>query len=207
MNNIKRFSSRKEVTEFLKEKEIDTSNWSEEKWLSLNKGQAEIHMMELAECIYDEYQNSVPTQLKENEWHIPMRNKIDNDILLDTLEDGNFPNDKIENYLVKISTAMAAHTSYTIVGGEAVKSYEKWIELHDKLVAYDPPHSSPMEHCARAMSDDEYYSYVKGTVDAKIDADGFINIEGHTNLNVFGWCNNLKGFISYRYMIDNKWKS
>jgi hypothetical protein len=54
------------------------------------------------------------------------------------------------------------------------------------------------------MSDDEYYSYVKGTVDAKIDADGFINIEGHTNLNVFGWCNNLKGFIPYRYMIDNK---
>lgn len=71
MNNIKRFSSRKEVTEFLKEKGIDTSNWSEEKWLSINKGQAEIHMMALAEAIYDEYQNSVPLQLKENQWHIP----------------------------------------------------------------------------------------------------------------------------------------
>ena len=45
---------------------------------------------------------------------------------------------------------------------------------------------------------------VADSVDAKIDADGFINIEGHTNLNVFGWCNNLKGFIPYRYMIDNK---
>ena len=29
MNNIKRFSSRKEVTEFLTTKGIDTSNWSE----------------------------------------------------------------------------------------------------------------------------------------------------------------------------------
>ena len=72
MNNIKRFSSRKEVTEFLKEKEIDTSNWSEEKWLSLNKGQAEIHMMDLAEAIYDCIQESVPKKLKEGEWHIPM---------------------------------------------------------------------------------------------------------------------------------------
>ena len=40
-------------------------------WLHLNKGQAEIHLMNLAEKIYDEYQNSVPLQLKENQWHIP----------------------------------------------------------------------------------------------------------------------------------------
>lgn len=39
--------------------------------LQCNRGQAEIHMMYLAEKIYDEYQNSVPLQLKENQWHIP----------------------------------------------------------------------------------------------------------------------------------------
>ena len=72
MSNIKRFSSRKEVTEFLKEKGIDTSNWSEEKWLQLNNGQAEIHMMMLSEKIYDCIQESIPIQLKQNEWHIPM---------------------------------------------------------------------------------------------------------------------------------------
>ncbi len=72
MSNLKRFSSRKEVTEFLKEKGIDTSNWSEEKWLSINKGQAEIHMMALAESIYDAVNESTPRQLKEEEWHIPM---------------------------------------------------------------------------------------------------------------------------------------
>ena len=72
MSNIKRFSSRKEVTEFLKEKGIDTSNWSEEKWLKLNKGQAEIHMMSLAEEIYDAMNESTPKQLKSGEYHIPM---------------------------------------------------------------------------------------------------------------------------------------
>ena len=181
MSNIKRFSSRKEVTEFLKEKEIDTSNWSEEKWLSLNKGQAEIHMMALAECIYDAVNESTPKQLTEYRWYIPFRDKI-------VELYGELPTeDKI-----KISVAMSAHTSYTIVGGEAVKSYEKWIELYDKLIAYDPPHSSPMEHCARAMSHDEYYGFFKGFIrDPKLYSGN-------------GWCNNLKGFIPYRYFIDNK---
>ena len=41
-------------------------------WFKINKGQAEIHMMMLSEKIYDCIQESVPTQLKENEWHLPM---------------------------------------------------------------------------------------------------------------------------------------
>ena len=128
---------------------------------------------------------------------------------LKKLAQNKLGDDSIESQnkvLVMISTSLAARTSYTVVGEEKEVDYEKMIDLHDRLLAQDPPHSSPLEHCARAMSHDEYYSYVKGTVDAKIDADGFINIEGHTNLNVFGWCNNLKGFIPYRYFIDNKIK-
>lgn len=70
MNKIQ-FKSRKDASEFLKTKGIDTSNWTEKKWLKLNKGQSEIHMMALAEAMYDEYQNSVPLQLKQNQWHIP----------------------------------------------------------------------------------------------------------------------------------------
>ena len=46
-------------------------------WLQINKGQAEIHMMMLSEKIYDEYQNSVPLQLKENQWHIPFINVVE----------------------------------------------------------------------------------------------------------------------------------
>ena len=101
-------------------------------------------------------------------------------------------------WLVKVSTAMAAHTSYTIVGNEPVKSYDKWIELHDKLIAYDPPHSSPMEHCARAMNDNEYETFIKGKVSIEFAEDS-----DYANNDVKGWCYNLKGFIPYRYLIDN----
>ena len=85
--------------------------------------------------------------------------------------------------LVMISTAMAAHTSYTVVGGEAVKSYEKWIELHDKLIAYDPPHSSPLEHCCLCVSEEEYNNSFKGVEK--------------------GWFRNYRGFKSYREIVEN----
>lgn len=45
-------------------------------WLQINKGQAEIHMMMLSEKIYDCIQESVPLQLKENQWHTPFEDKI-----------------------------------------------------------------------------------------------------------------------------------
>ena len=177
MSNIKRFSSRKEVTEFLKEKEIDTSNWSEEKWLSLNKGQAEIHIMDLAEKIYDAMNESTPEQLEAGEWHIPFSSNFDMGYFADTTNGIDYAS------MVKVSTAMAARTSYTVVGDEKEVDYEKMIGLHDRLIGQNPPHSSPMEHCARAMSDEEYYG-----------------IEGVGK----GWCRNYKGFIQYRHLIENK---
>ena len=173
-------------------------------WLQINKGQAEIHIMDLAEKIYDSMNESKPKQLKAGEWHIPFEDKIHIDGIQGItaiLKDGSKQYQEakwITEAKVKISTAMAAHTSYTVVGGEAVKSYEKWIEIHDKLMSYDPPHSSPLEHCARAMSDEEYYHSVKGfrLNNTSLDTPKWEESD-------FGWCNNLKGFIPYRYFIDN----
>ena len=103
------------------------------------------------------------------------------------------------------SVAMAARTSYTVVGEEKGLDYEALIGLHDRLIAQDPPHSSPLEHCARAMSNEEHNSYLKGVIEL-IDID-----EPEYNGGIYepkfsekGWCNNFKGFIPYRYLVDNK---
>ena len=183
----------------------------EENWKILNKGQAEIHMMALAECIWDAYNESTPKQLSPNEWHIPFKDEIDlqdwyNNIKRPTAAFWNelegYEQDK---YIVKVSTAMAARTSYTVVGEEKGLDYKAMIGLHDRLIAQDPPHSSPLEHCARAMSDEEHGSYIKGKIDL-IDID-----EPEYNGGIYepkfsekGWCNNFKGFIPYRYLVDNK---
>ena len=70
MNKIQ-FKTRKEVSDFLKEKNIDTTNWTEEKWQSINKSQAEIHIQALAEAMWDQFQESTPKLLKVGEYHLP----------------------------------------------------------------------------------------------------------------------------------------
>lgn len=65
------FKSRKEATQFLKEKGIDTSNWTEEKWQSINQSQADIHIQAIAELMWDEINLSIPKTLKSGEYHLP----------------------------------------------------------------------------------------------------------------------------------------
>ncbi len=157
-----------------------------------NKGQAEIHIMDLAEKIYDAMNESIPNQLEVGEWHIPFTENLNLFELAKMYPDA----DEFQNVCVKISTAMAARTSYTIVGEEKEIDYNKMIELHDRLISQDPPHSSCLEHCNRAMTDEEYESFIKGNIDI-----GF-NIPKEAQ----GWCANIKGFIPYRYMVDNNLK-
>lgn len=142
---IQKFKSRKEVSSFLKEKGIDTTNWSEEKWLSINKGQAEIHMMALAEAMWDAYNESVPESLVEGMWHIPYMSNIDSSKLK------SMRGIDVTKEMIKISTAMCARVSYTVVGEEGKEpNYENDIKLHDRLAASG--HASPFEHIAQASN-------------------------------------------------------
>lgn len=135
---------------------------------------------------------------------------------LKELAKNRFGEDSIEfqnQILIMISVASAARTSYTVVGDEKEIDYSKMIELHDRLI--EMRHDSPLEHCARAMTNEEFVSFTKtihstsnkvektnqgGLRQGEVLVNDFIvNREEH-----YGWCNNLKGFIPYRYMIDNK---
>lgn len=163
----------------------------------LNKGQAEIHMMVLAEAIYDARNESVPKQLQPGEWHIPFENKISItsefvDSHYHNLEDQEEENEAYTKLVIAISTAMTARTSYTVIGDEKEINYQKMIELHDRLISQNPRHSSPMEHCARAMDDVEYHHFVKGE----------LFIENNKPKHSLGWCRNFKGFIQYRHILE-----
>ena len=101
-------------------------------------------------------------------------------------------NDSLEaqnQIMLKIATARCARLSYMTFDGEI--DYEKDIQLHDRLLA--DGHMSPFEHCARAMTNLEYRNFTKTTP--------YPDENGHTESE--GWCNNFKGFIQYRYLIEN----
>ena len=110
-----------------------------DEWLLYNKGQSEIHMMELAEKMYDAINESTPKKLKEGEWHLPMGIDIPD-------------KDKL-----KIVTARCARRSYQTLGDNPKIDYEADIRLHDRLLV--ERHASPFEHAAICRGDERYANY------------------------------------------------
>ena len=181
-------------------------------WLSINKSGAEIHIQKIAEMMWDAMNESTPKQLSSGEWHIPMGDRIDEhktEQLTSFKDKKNIPMEDVDDFFnemdsvkLKICTARAARISYETLGDNPKIDYEADIKLHDRLM--EMKHWSPFEHCARAMSNAEYYSFIKGVVKTKV-ANSFGEIRSHTidaKSNVFGWCNNFKGFIQYRHLVE-----
>jgi thymidylate synthase ThyX len=184
--SVETYRSRKDVINSLTKEghSLETfTNLSEVDWLKRNEGQAEIHMMALAEAMYDAYNESTPRELKEGDWHIPFGDNLHND---DNFKRFIIDNSLIDNQMqvfkeskIKVATARCARVSYTVVGEEAQEfNYENDIKLHDRLL--ESKHMSPFEHCAKAMPN----SYFDGTP--------------------ANWSGNFKGFIQYRKLIPNE---
>lgn len=172
-------------------------NMTEMDWLKANTGQAEIHMMALAEAMWDAMSESIPKELKAGEWHIPFGDDIDEVELAEFNHyapiSSNIPefNRHANELKVKIATARCARVSYTVVGEEKGHSLEKDLELHDKFLNQKPFHASPFEHCARALTQDEIYNVNNG-----IRMDEF-------NGPFSYWSRNFKGFIQYRAIAES----
>lgn len=175
IDNLNTFRSKKDFLNHYG-KDFETSQIE---WLKRNKGFAEIHIMELSEKMWDAYRESTPKKIKEGEWHTPFGDKIDEHDLSKTLNE--ITRDNVEFQKVKISVARCARISYETLGDNPKIDYLADINLHDKLLKDN--HMSPFEHVAKAMTDREYESFGKNNKEK-------------------GWCNNFKGFIQYRYLIE-----
>jgi len=170
-------------------------NNTNEEWFSLSESGAEIHIQALAEAMWDAQNESIPNQLQPGEWHMPFMGNFDPKKLLEL--SGQEPED-FELVCRKIATARAARLSYLTFDGEI--DYEKDIALHDTLLASG--HMSPFEHCARAMTKNEYSSFIKGKSIDEDESGLSIGIQCFDN-EARGWCNNFRGFIPYRYLIEH----
>ena len=150
-------------------------------------------MQALAEAMWDAYNESTPKELKAGEWHIPFGDQMDED-KIETLLHGPYrasyvrKEGDVQQAKIEIATARCARLSYMTFDGEI--DYEKDLKLHDKLI--ENGHLSPLEHICQCLTEEEYQASIK-TV-------GFYN--GRSVIEE-GWCSNLKGFKSYRYMVEN----
>lgn len=163
----------------------------------------EIHFQELAHQMLTTWNEYEFKPLKAGEWHMPFGDQIDDDRLFQaigvTKTNGWQPYVTlellnpliVERTKIEIATARCARISYGTFEGK--DDYEADIKLHDRLAASG--HWSPFEHCAQAMSQEEFYGYVRGwTTYQQYD------FEQHE----LGWCGNFKGWTQYRKLFPNE---
>lgn len=217
IENMKSLGESQETIDFIK-----TMSYIERQ--AMNEGQADIHIMELAESMYDGYRSSVPKPLNEGEWHIPYGDDIDDGLSLDAMMEKLMKDGKdsetayetakkmVEDGSVRrmIASVRCARLSYLTLGDNPEINYYKDIELYGILTKSE--HWSPFEHIGRAMTMDEYRRNIRGKVMfvGDIDYPADAHSENYIALGEgacvrrehAGWSRNLKGFIQYRSLLD-----
>jgi len=199
----KTFKSRKEFIEFYRTQNIghDFESWSDLEWLKINRGMGEIHIMDLAEKIYDALKTSTPHILEPGDWHIPYGEDINLPPTI-PIEEGLSLTEGVLLRKLKISVARCARLSYQTLGDNPKIDYTADLRLFDTL--FSSGHLSPFEHVARLMTDDEYDAFTKGKLNI---VNGITGQEVMINDGISeGWCNNFRGFIQYRWLLENKEK-
>jgi len=179
--------SKKDIIEHIRDYRLDTDvlAWDDIEWLQHNRGQAEIHFMDLAEKMYDALNESTPVIMNDDEWHIPFSERPE-----------FIPEMSLKDKIM-LSCAMTARTSYTTINDNEVLTLEKAKKIYDKCV--ESGHFSVVSHCAKCMTDYEYDTWIKG----KCEKSEKLNILAIPN-EAKGFNKNLRGFVSLRQYIEDK---
>lgn len=152
-------------------------------WLRNHKD-AQPEIKELAHCMWEARQQSIPAILESGGWHVPYYNgnygdgvwkssgymRTSDDEITDSKRGGCSLDEAL-----KISASCCAQVSYRLTD----QSVDKALKIYDMLVNSKPVHASPFEHQATPMSED-----------TDIDQSGVTGYNkrlGYYSGNFFGW--------------------
>jgi hypothetical protein len=207
-------------TDFQYFKETFSKSYSKMLLSGDNFGSAEIHIMEIAEKMYDLYYNIGSkayvegiyntSNFNSERWYIPYENFVDSALVKESIQnyskkmyiDSNLP-DMFLTLKLKMFSGIAAKTSYTELGDinkthnseeESVKYLMQCIEVGQTCMSYK--HYSPLEHCIRIMNRKEYSN---NTIVE-------YNSNSQTRHTQYGWSRNIRGGIQLRVFLEKGWK-
>lgn len=156
-------------------------------WLQHNKGQAEIHFMDLAEKMYDALNESNPVETGDNDWHIPFSDRPE------------FTPEMSLKDKIMLSCAMTARVSYTTIADNETLTLEKARKIYEKCV--EQGHFSIVSHVAKCMTTEEYETWIKGKVQKDNYTDGY---SYEVPKESKGYNKNLRGFVSLRQYVEDE---
>lgn len=157
-------------------------------WLKCNKGQADIHMMAVAEAIYDAWNEAKFKQLRGGEWHIPYGDQMDEEEINRIITE--YTELTLQEAKIMISIARCARLSYQTLGNNPIINYKADIDIYYRLKK--DGHWSPFEHVAQAMTHNQFNNCSKTIIDSKGDF-----------RQELGWLANFRGWIQQRSLLEN----
>lgn len=158
---------------------VTATEWDNFFKLRLHKD-AQPEIQELAKCMKEAMDNSLPVTLHPGEWHLPYITDADwDDNNWDSFED---------KFVKKISASRCARISY-LNHDNSTPDIEKDIKLADMLLAAG--HMSPLEHQGTPMRQDSFNVHAE---------EGITHIDRYDNL----WSGNFRGWIQYRQLEEQQ---
>lgn len=177
------------------------TNWDNFFNLRIHRdSQPEICM--LAYKMYQALQDSKPTLLHEDEWHLPYFKTVRCNVeptfkevtMYKFISDNEYANNCLYNKdnAIKLSAANCASVSYR----NEVLDSERADKIFDMLIKSDVIHASPFEHIVKPIVKSNVHEHALIVMDETV---------GITHINNDGTlCSgNLKGWISYRHLLPN----
>lgn len=168
---------------------ITSTEWENFFWLRNHKD-ADPTIKELAEKVYNAFNESDPTELKYDDWHLPYVNTEKT-----SFSQYFYDQDGVEISLETakmLSASLCAQVSYRLSN----TSTDKAKDIYAKLIQSKPCHASPVEHSAYCIEDNTAMSLFLSNSSAVT----------HVDSKQQWWSGNFRGWVQNRQTIPNNAK-
>ena len=174
---------------------ISATEWDNFFWLRIDPEAAQPEIVDLANKMQKAMQDSIPLQLKAGELHVPY---VEREVGFDLSDEiryyisGQDGGELSKEEALRISASCCCQVSYRKLDD----SFNKAMEIWDKLFSGPKPHMSPTENQAVALGSNRA-SIIQRVLPSYLP-EGISHIDREGNL----WSGNFKGFIQHRKIIE-----
>ena len=174
---------------------ISATEWNNFFWLRIDPEAAQPEIVDLANKMQKAMQDSIPLQLNAGELHVPY---VDREVGFDLSDEiryyigGQDEGELSKEEALRISASCCCQVSYRKLDD----SFNKAMEIWDKLFSGPKPHMSPTENQAVALGSKKA-SIIQRVLPSYLP-EGISHIDREGNL----WSGNFKGFIQHRKIIE-----
>lgn len=167
------------------------TEWDNFEWLRDDPEAAQPEIVDLARKIKQAKSESVPMLLLSGWAHVPYVDRVEEQGCISYLVQGE--GEVSLDIALKISASCCGQVSYRKLDD----SFEKAMDIYNKLFNGAKPHLSPTEHQAIAMQ------RTKANVLDRLFPSTWEQGISHMGKDGYFWSSNLKGFIQHRKIMEN----